>query len=111
MYRGFQCDAREPLFFDLIKGFDHIAVGHGLVAGDQHRHLRCFCVLGLQGPTLWAVTLAGLLMALVVPHLLALRFGGVTGDVMGASIQLVEVGTLVTGLGILTVFRLLGVGA
>lgn len=33
---------------------------------------------------------AGLLLALVVPHLIARRFGGVTGDVMGASVLLTE---------------------
>jgi len=32
----------------------------------------------------------GLLLALGVPHVLALRFGGVTGDVMGASVLITE---------------------
>lgn len=32
----------------------------------------------------------GLLLALVVPHLLSRRFGGVTGDVMGASVLITE---------------------
>lgn len=33
----------------------------------------------------------GIVLALGVPHLLALRFGGVTGDVMGASVIITEV--------------------
>ena len=32
----------------------------------------------------------GLVMALAIPHVLSLRFGGVTGDVMGASVLLTE---------------------
>ena len=36
------------------------------------------------------LTVVGVVAALVVPHLLALRFGGVTGDVMGASVVVVE---------------------
>ena len=32
----------------------------------------------------------GIVLALAVPHLLSLRFGGVTGDVMGASVLLTE---------------------
>ncbi|MDP2183210.1 MAG: adenosylcobinamide-GDP ribazoletransferase [Actinomycetota bacterium] len=38
---------------------------------------------------------ASLLAALVIPHLISKRFGGVTGDVMGASILLVETFSLV----------------
>jgi adenosylcobinamide-GDP ribazoletransferase len=33
---------------------------------------------------------AGLVVALAVPHLLSRRFGGVTGDVMGASVLITE---------------------
>ncbi len=55
-------------------------------------------VLALATLTLWlgfgitGVALAGfgLVLALGVPHVLALRFGGVTGDVMGASVLLTE---------------------
>ncbi len=36
------------------------------------------------------VSVGGIALALVVPHLIALRIGGVTGDVMGASVILVE---------------------
>lgn len=43
---------------------------------------------GLLGMALGGV---GLLLALGVPHVLALRFGGVTGDVMGASVLITEV--------------------
>lgn len=37
-----------------------------------------------------AFAVVGVVVALAVPHLLALRFGGVTGDVMGASVLLTE---------------------
>lgn len=39
---------------------------------------------------------ASIFAALVVPHLISKRFGGVTGDVMGASVLLVETFALVT---------------
>jgi adenosylcobinamide-GDP ribazoletransferase len=42
------------------------------------------------GPSGIALVVAGVALALVVPHLLALRVGGVTGDVMGASVVVVE---------------------
>ncbi len=45
--------------------------------------------LGFQGAGL-ALSGVGLLLALGVPHVLALRFGGVTGDVMGASVLITE---------------------
>lgn len=43
--------------------------------------------LGIWGLVFVAV---GIAAALVVPHVIALRFGGVTGDVMGASVMVVE---------------------
>ena len=43
--------------------------------------------MGLPGAVVSGV---GLLLALVVPHLISLRMGGVTGDVMGASVLIVE---------------------
>jgi len=42
---------------------------------------------GLTGAVLGVL---GLAMALAIPHVLSLRFGGVTGDVMGASVLLTE---------------------
>jgi adenosylcobinamide-GDP ribazoletransferase len=42
------------------------------------------------GPAGIAFGAFGLVLALGVPHLLALRFGGVTGDVMGASVLITE---------------------
>jgi len=45
--------------------------------------------LGFHGVGL-ALSGVGLLLALGVPHVLALRFGGVTGDVMGASVLITE---------------------
>ena len=42
------------------------------------------------GVTGIALGTAGVVLALGVPHVLALRFGGVTGDVMGASVLLTE---------------------
>jgi adenosylcobinamide-GDP ribazoletransferase len=43
--------------------------------------------LGVMGAVLFAF---GALTALAIPHLLSLRFGGVTGDVLGASVLLTE---------------------
>jgi len=43
--------------------------------------------LGVAGVALFAF---GLVVALGVPHVLAGRFGGVTGDVLGASVLLTE---------------------
>ena len=42
---------------------------------------------GVTGAVLFAM---GILLALGIPHLLARRFGGVTGDVLGASVLLTE---------------------
>ena len=44
-------------------------------------------VYGVTGIVLLAL---GILLALAVPHVLARRFGGVTGDVLGASVLLTE---------------------
>lgn len=61
--------------------------------------LACVVALGMAMLTVWTgfgltgllLGAFGLLLALGVPHLLALRFGGVTGDVMGASVLITEV--------------------
>jgi adenosylcobinamide-GDP ribazoletransferase len=45
---------------------------------------------GYRKPGL-AVGILGIVLAVVVPHLISKRFGGVTGDVLGASILIVEV--------------------
>jgi len=45
--------------------------------------------LGFRGVGL-TLSAVGLILALGVPHVLALRFGGVTGDVMGASVLITE---------------------
>jgi len=45
--------------------------------------------LGFHGVGL-LLSAIGLILALSVPHVLALRFGGVTGDVMGASVLITE---------------------
>jgi adenosylcobinamide-GDP ribazoletransferase len=42
-----------------------------------------------------AVVVVGVVGAAIVPHLLSRRFGGVTGDVLGASVLLVETLTAV----------------
>ena len=47
------------------------------------------CVIN-GGTTGAVVAVAGVLLALVIPHVVSLRFGGVTGDVMGASVVLIE---------------------
>lgn len=41
------------------------------------------------------VAVAGIVAALAIPHLLASRFGGVTGDVLGSSVMLTETVVLV----------------
>jgi adenosylcobinamide-GDP ribazoletransferase len=45
--------------------------------------------LGLHLPGL-VIGVVGVIVALAVPHVLAQRFGGVTGDVMGASVLITE---------------------
>ena len=60
--------------------------------------LATVAALALATAVLWngfaasglALAGVGVLLALVIPHLLARRFGGVTGDVMGASVLLTE---------------------
>lgn len=49
--------------------------------------LLMYAAMGLPGVVVSGV---GLALALVVPHLISLRMGGVTGDVMGASVMMVE---------------------
>ncbi len=49
--------------------------------------LLMYAAMGLPGVVVLGV---GLALALVVPHLISLRMGGVTGDVMGASVLAVE---------------------
>ena len=50
---------------------------------------------GRVGPGELMVVIAGLLLSLATPHLLAARFGGVTGDVLGAAVLLTETAVLV----------------
>jgi adenosylcobinamide-GDP ribazoletransferase len=65
--------------------------------------------LGLTVWTAIAVALAATVLALAAPHLLSMRFGGVTGDIMGASVVLVEAGVLLAGVVAIAVLRTLGV--
>jgi adenosylcobinamide-GDP ribazoletransferase len=53
----------------------------------------------------------GVVLALVTPHLIARRMGGVTGDTMGASVLVVEVGTLIVIAAVFGVLRLSGLSA
>lgn len=53
----------------------------------------CYALVGVAGLEL---AIAGVILAAAVPHLLAMRFGGVTGDVLGASVALVETLLLVS---------------
>lgn len=47
----------------------------------------------MGGQPLW-VPVLGIAFALIVPHLVSLRFGGVTGDIMGASVIITELSVL-----------------
>lgn len=67
--------------------------------------------LGAQVAPLVLVFGTGLALALGVPHLISMRFGGVTGDVMGASVIVVESAVLVLTLAILAALRLAGVAS
>lgn len=49
----------------------------------------------LEGSPVPVVAGAGVALALVVPHVLASRFGGITGDVLGAGVMLTETAVLV----------------
>ena len=62
----------------------------GFVSAAGGVILAGFLVVGAYHTPGLVIGIVGLLLALVVPHLLAERFGGVTGDVMGASILIVE---------------------
>ena len=56
--------------------------------------LLCAGMLVWLRPAAGACTaLAGIALAAVVPHLVSRRFGGVTGDVLGASVLIVEAAT------------------
>jgi len=68
-------------------------------------------VSGAGSVALGVIAFAGLVLALAVPHLIALRFGGVTGDTMGASVLVVETGVLLVALVTVAVLRLVGVSA
>ena len=61
-----------------------VAIAGLTVAGAG---LGMWLAFGLVGLGLGAL---GVVLALAVPHVLALRFGGVTGDVMGASVLITE---------------------
>jgi len=74
------------------------------VAGRPHLASAAAAVLVLlatltlswtAGPGPFAAATVCLLVALGVPHVLASRFGGITGDVLGASILLTETAALV----------------
>lgn len=54
---------------------------------------------------------AGVVFALAVPHVVAHRMGGVTGDTMGASVLIVEAGVWVATLAVFGVVRLMGLSA
>lgn len=90
----------RPSLFGLMAGVGVAALGAWIAY-----------LIGLPGWTALGVTGVAVVLALVVPHALSLRFGGVTGDVMGASVQIVEAMVLVSGLVILSLLRLLGVSA
>jgi len=49
------------------------------------------CEYGVRG---WAASVAAFFVAAAVPHLSAMRFGGVTGDVLGASVLVTETALL-----------------
>lgn len=70
----------------------------------------CLVPLGLGSSPLvvGVLGLAAFVAALVVPHLIAERFGGVTGDTMGASVMVVETIVLVGATVLVSAFRLVG---
>jgi adenosylcobinamide-GDP ribazoletransferase len=53
----------------------------------------------VTGATTIGVLVICVALALVIPHLISLRFGGVTGDVMGASVVVTELGVLLVMIG------------
>ncbi len=62
----------------------------GVVSAAVGTTIAFVLLVGAYGLAGLGIATLGLALALVVPHLVAQRFGGVTGDVMGASILLVE---------------------
>ena len=66
------------------------ALGAALPAGAAIAIVTALAVVSLGAVEGGVLTVLGVLSALAVPHLLSQRFGGVTGDVLGASVVLVE---------------------
>ncbi len=86
--------------------------------------LGVFAALAATGASIWlawlfgapslpllAVSALALVLAAGVPHVIALRFGGVTSDTMGASVIVTEAAVLAVAVAVLGVLRLIGVTA
>jgi adenosylcobinamide-GDP ribazoletransferase len=68
-----------------------------LIAGSALLFLLAFVVFGLPSRTFVVVAGIGLIGGLLVPRLLAKPVGGMTGDLFGATVLLVETIVLLTG--------------
>ena len=71
----------------------HPRIGSLLFAGASLGAVAALLWAG--GTAVWVAVGVAMLAALGVPHVIAARFGGVTGDVLGASVLLTETAALV----------------
>lgn len=76
-------------------GLAHALAGDDGARGWLVAGLPLLVVLARLELATGPVVIAGLLLAFLVPRLLASRVGGMTGDIVGASVLLVETGVLV----------------
>lgn len=85
---------------------------HGLVIALVSTVLGVFVSMIVFDASLVALmvtTAVAILLAAGVPHLIAMRFGGVTGDTMGASVVVTETAVLVFAAAVFAILPLVGV--
>ena len=80
-------------------------IGAGYMGDLPRRPSQVSVALGIAlvaaaGPATWVLAASGVAIAVMVPILLAPKFGGVTGDVLGAAEQMAEMAVLVAAVAV-----------